>query len=224
MEKFRRELKSVKRFEVSYYVDLVDTIERYVKEKPDISIETCKALLEGLSKLILGELEQTPESYFQDIKLSKLFKEARNCLSKKISKYPIEVIYDDNLVDEFGSIANILSQLIPSGAITRIGIIRNDHGDISHGRSSLKNQVNDEDLAEFVIGITDTVCTYMLRKLDQITDKVLQYKDNPKFNEYLDELYPLDGKTLYSKALFDQEFETYEIQLGDYIIENNPEE
>ena len=47
---------------------------------------------------------------------------------------------------------------------------------------------------------------------------------NDKFNNYLDDMYPLDGTVRYSKALFEQEPETYEIQLGDYTLENNPEE
>ncbi len=40
----------------------------------------------------------------------------------------------------------------------------------------------------------------------------------------LDEETSMPGKILYSKALFEQEFETYEIQLGDYMLENDLEE
>jgi len=75
MDKFRSELKSVRHFDAAYYDELLDTINRYVSEKPDISIETCKSLFEGMSKLILMELEQTPESYFKnnDLTLARLF-------------------------------------------------------------------------------------------------------------------------------------------------------
>lgn len=105
-----------------------------------------------------------------------------------------------------------------------IGELRNEHGDISHGRASLKDQVNDADFADFIIGITDSLCTYMLRRLDQLAEVELQYEDNPEFNAFLDEAYPLGNGVRYSKALFDQELETYEIELGDYIIENNPDQ
>ena len=111
------------------------------------------------------------------------------------------------------------------GAVVKyLGEIRNNHCDIGHGRASLKDQVNDADFAEFIIGITDNLCTYMLRRLDQLSEKEVQYEDNPAFNQYLDEESPMPGKIFYSKALFEQEFETYEIQLGDYMLEEDMEE
>ena len=64
----------------------------------------------------------------------------------------------------------------------------------------------------------------MLRRLDQLVEPELLYDDNPEFNDHLDEQYPLDGTILYSKALFDQEFLDYEIQLSDYNIENELED
>ena len=69
-----------------------------------------------------------------------------------------------------------------------------------------------------VTGITDNICTYMLRKLDLLTDDEVQYDENDEFNNYLDDQYPLGGKVRYSKALFEQEPTTNEIQLGDYAL------
>lgn len=226
MDNFKRELRTVRRFEASYYKQLLETIEQYVDEKPDITIETCKAIIEGLSKLILGELNQTPDSYFKnnDLTLSRLFKEARNCLKEKIDEDQSIVVYDDKIIGEYGGLANILGQLMPAEVVAQIGRLRNDHGDISHGRSPLKKQINDEDLAELIVGLTDHICTYLLRKLNQLTADVLHYEDNPEFNKNLDEINPLPGNILYSKALFEQELESYEIELGDYIIESCPEE
>ena len=60
--------------------------------------------------------------------------------------------------------------------------------------------------------------------MDRLADKVTEYDDHPEFNDFLDEQNPLPGKTRYSRALFDQEFETYEIELGDFLLEFNPEE
>jgi hypothetical protein len=34
----------------------------------------------------------------------------------------------------------------------------------------------------------------------------------------------MPGTILYSKALFEQEFETYEIELGDHMLEDNLEQ
>jgi hypothetical protein len=111
-----------------------------------------------------------------------------------------------------------------SGVVHYIGEVRNEHCDIGHGRASLKDQVNDADFAELVVGITESICTYMLRRLDFLADKVIEYEDNPAFNAFLDEQHQLPGKILYSLALFNQERETYEMELADFLLESDPEE
>lgn len=221
MDKFRSTLKEARHFDAKYYKELLDTIDSYVTEKPDITIETCKAVIEGLSKLILMELEQTPDSYFNDpdLRLPRLFKEARNALKKHIDLNRNPIIYEGGITDEYGSIPNILEQLLKPEVVAKIGTLRNDHGDISHGRTPLKVQVNDEDLADLIIGLTDNICSYILRKFYQVKDDILFYEDNPEFNTYLDGLNPMPDNVLYSKALFEQWPETYEVQLGDYKLE-----
>jgi len=50
-------------------------------------------------------------------------------------------------------------------------------------------------------------------------------KDNPEFSwKFLDEQFPLDGRIRYSSAFFEQEPETYEVELGDYILDKEEEE
>ncbi len=75
-----------------------------------------------------------------------------------------------------------------------IGEVRNEHCDLGHGRASLKEQVNDADFADLIIGITDSICTYMLRRLDQLADTVTEYEDHPEFNNFLDEQNPYPEK------------------------------
>lgn len=206
MEKLKHEIRKVKRYNLEYYHSHLSLIEGYIEEKPDISIETCKALIEGISILALHLLNQEPLNSHQDNSFSELFKRALAELQKGRG------FSDVDMVKRLGSVVHYL------------GEIRNSHCDVGHGRASLKDQVNDADFAEFIIGITDNLCTYMLRKLDQLSEKEVQYEDNPAFNDSLDEETPMPGKILYSKALFEQEFETYEIQLGDYMLEDNLEE
>ena len=206
MDKFKAEIHRVKRHKLEYYDSHLTLIEAYIDEKPDISIETCKALIEGLSKLALHMLNQEPLESQKSEDVQSLFKRALKELQKGRG------FSDIDLVNRAGSVVHY------------IGELRNEHGDISHGRASLKDQVNDADFADFIIGITDSLCTYMLRRLDQLAEVELQYEDNPEFNAFLDEAYPLGNGVRYSKALFDQELETYEIELGDYIIENNPDQ
>lgn len=206
MEKLKHEIHRIKRHNLEYYHSHLSLIEGYVDEKPDISIETCKALIEGISKLALFLLDQEPIDSHKNAKVEDLFKRALNTLQKGRG------FSDVDMVRRLGS------------SVHYIGELRNSHGDIGHGRASLKEQVNDADFAELIIGVTDNLCTYMLRRLDQLSQKELQYEDNPEFNESLDRDNPLPGKMLFSRALFEQEFETYEIQLGDFILESNPEE
>tara|TARA_R100000935_G_scaffold58705_1_gene97159 strand:- start:2672 stop:3289 length:618 start_codon:yes stop_codon:yes gene_type:complete len=205
MEKLKQEIQRIKRHRLEYYQSHFDLIEDYIDEKPDISIETCKALIEGISKLSLHLLKQEP-LITKPEDLSPLVKRALSALQEGRGFSDIETCR------RF------------AGIVHYIGEVRNANCDIGHGRPSLKEQVNDPDFAELIIGVTDNICTYMLRRLDTLAEKVIDYEENPAFNELLDEQYPLPGKMLYSKALFHQEPETYEIQLADFLLEPDPEE
>ncbi len=206
MEKLRKEIKRIKKHKLEYYDSLLDVVEVYIEEKPDITIETCKSVIEGISKLVIHLLRQEPLHKLDSSDFQPLFKRALSVLSED------SVSFDSDLSKRFGSVVHCLGEL------------RNQHCDISHGKASLKDQINDADFSEMVIGMTDSICTYMLRKLDRLTDDEVQYDENEEFNDYLDDQYPLDGKVRHSKALFEQEPETCEVRLGDYLIENNPEE
>jgi hypothetical protein len=206
MDKLKSEIHRIKRHRLEYYASHLDLVEKYVDEKPDISIETCKALIEGISKLSLHLLNQEPLESHNSEKLQALVKRALSELQK-----------GKGFAD-----ADLCKRL--SGVVHYIGEVRNEHCDIGHGRASLKEQVNDADFAELVTGITEHICTYMLRRLDRLVEPTLEYEDNEDFNEHLDAQFDLPGKLRYSRALFEQEPETYEIQLEDYKLENNQEE
>lgn len=206
MEKLKQEIQRIKRHRLEYYQSHFDLVEDYIDEKPDISIETCKALIEGISKLSLHLLAQEPLEVLNNKKFQVLAKEALVILQRGRG------FSDDEACRRV------------SGVIQYIGEVRNSHCDIGHGRASLKEQVNDADFAELIVGLTDSICTYMLRRLDILAEKVIEYDDNPEFNAFLDEEHQLPGKILYSIALFNQERETYEIELADFLLESDPEE
>ena len=205
MEKLRSELERIKRHRLAYYKSHLSIVEDYIDDKPDIAIETCKALIEGISKLSLFLLKQKPLKGNND-KLHDLFKEALQALQTGRGFSDID-----------------LAKRIES-VVSYIGELRNEHGDISHGRASLKEQVNDADFAELIVGLTDSLCTYLLKRLDQLVEPIVEYDANSGFNAYLDQFHSFDDGILYSKALFDQEPKTYEIRLSDYLIEQENED
>lgn len=206
MDKLKHEIQRIKRHNLEYYHSHLDLIETYIEEKPDISIETCKAVIEGISKLSLHILLQKPLADQNKEDFTPLCRRALNELQKGRG------FSDSGLCQRL------------AGVVHYIGEIRNAHCDIGHGRASLKEQVNDADFAELIIGITENLGTYMLRRLDYLAEPVLEYEDNPDFNNYLDELNSLPNNVLFSKALFDQEPETYEVELGDYKLQLETEE
>ena len=82
MEKLKHEISRVKRYNLEYYHSHLSLIESYIEEKPDISIETCKALIEGISILTLFLLKQEPLGSHNKDKFSDLFKRALSELQK----------------------------------------------------------------------------------------------------------------------------------------------
>ena len=194
MKKLREEIRRLKKHHVDYYLSLCDVAEKYIDEKPDITIETCKSIIEGISKLTIHLLKQEPIHRLNSSDFDQLFKDALKAIDQKSDR---NFSFDKDAVNRFGS------------AIHHLGRIRNHHGDISHGRASLKHQTNDADLAELIIGFTDSIGTYMLRKLEQLghfaSDEGIEYDTNEDFNYALDESYPIEGNLSFSRALFDQD-------------------
>ena len=208
MEKLRSEISRLKKHNLNYYESHCDVIEKYFEEKPDISIESCKAILEGISKLTIHLLTQEPLSRLNSSKYDQLFKQALNAIDQKGG---------DNFSLDIVAIQRF------SSAVGYLGEIRNRHGDISHGKASLKEQVNDAELSEMVAGITDSIGTYMLRKLDQlnqfVVDDVIEYCTNDAFNIAIDETFPMEGGLSYSRALYDQDPTGYQELLDNWCAE-----
>jgi hypothetical protein len=98
-----------------------------------------------------------------------------------------------------------------------IGNIRNDRGDISHGRLSPKPEQSDTHFSNFVMALTDSFASYLLISFSKVSiTKELEYEDNIDFNEWLDNENPL-GNLSYSKALFTQDQVAYEEELENYL-------
>lgn len=192
-----------------YYYVVLEKITENRSSNPDIAIESCKSLVEGVSKSILKHTEKT----YDEKKASKddigpLLKKAVNALAER----------DAKIEEQFTkAVGNLIHQL---------GTLRNERGDISHGKSAPKPVSSSPHLATLVVQATDGLVAFLLQELFalDLTDvDTLKYEDNPAFNESLDELYPMNGGLSYSRALFDQDFVTYEEGLEDYLVEQEEE-
>ena len=188
-----------------YYYVILEKITENRTSNPDIAIESCKSLLEGLAKSILKHTDKT----YADIQrptdeLNPLLKKAINALADR----------NANIEEQFTKAAGNL--------IHQLGSLRNERGDISHGKSAPKLIKSSPHLANLVVQVTDGVAAFLLHELfalDLSDFDPLKYEDNPDFNEYLEELSPVRGEISYSRALFDQDFVAYEEQLEDFRSE-----
>ena len=189
--------------EFQYYHNILDKIEENREKMPDIAIESCKSLVEGVSKTILNKLKvaYSDKGVGADT--------ARNLFKKVLDSIPSAVSCDVEFVDKICAL------------ITRMTEIRNKRGDISHGRLSPKEEESDKSLAEFIAHVTDGTIYYLLKiyfTADLSYLEEMKYEDSPEFNQSLDENYQLDGIVSYSRALFDQDLTSYRVQRDEYLF------
>jgi Abortive infection C-terminus len=203
----------------AYYLPLFSKARRNVSKHPDICIETCKSLLEGISKtIILGLDAAAISSELDKLKVEPLVKSAAKLL--KANDDVIEVDFVNRV----------------SGLAHSLGALRNARGDISHGKAVPKAKESSADFARLCLQMTDAMTYYMLQSFFAVNEPVaaiddedeqpellpggipkIAYDDNPDFNDELDGQYPLDGKLLYSDALYRLYYEDYIIELEAFL-------
>jgi len=201
----------------AYYLALFSQARRNAGKHPDICIETCKSLLEGISKTIILNLDSTSSSDDLDAKgVEPLVKSAAKLLRVN------DDVIEDHFINRVGGLAHAL------------GALRNARGDISHGKAVPKLYNSSDHFARLCLQMTDAVCFYMLKSYFEASKALpadedggdkpeasvlpgglpdLAYEDNPDFNEDLDQRYPLEGKLVYSDALYRLFYEDYVIEL-----------
>lgn len=195
------------------YTKIIEIIEGNELTNPDICIESCKALVEGISKTILINLDntKTTENIDKD-DLPKLFKEAMRKLS-------------DECEDIDGDFAARFSAIIQV-----IGEIRNKRSDISHGRMAPKFIFSSPKLASTVVSMTESMLEYILEhyfSLD-LTVKgrlIFDAKDMEDYNKWLDDSidFPIK-KASYSKLLYENDYDEYESRYSDEFLKSKEEE
>jgi hypothetical protein len=208
--------------EFRYYIKMMKKAEQHLKSQPDICIEICKSLIEGVSKTII--LHYEPE-----IELKKLNSMDMSPLTKKACQF---LRQDINVIeDEF--VRRV------SSTVEFLGSLRNERGDISHGKQVPKPASSNDKLSTVIFQVTSGLLIYMLdgffdaktqarlatAVVQPTQDEeeggapdlpVVEYDANPDFNSSLDQQYPYEGKLSYSFGLFSLYYEDYVIGLEEY--------
>jgi hypothetical protein len=189
--------------ELRYYIPIIEKAEHNEEQHPDICIECCASLFQGVSKTIVNRLNPPEDKKaFENSAIGWQVKQALQCLASK-----------DGGVTEIDFPRRVES------LVQIVGELRNQRGDISHGRAVPKELQSDRSLARLVLNVTEPVLRYMLATYFALKPErtfIPPYGENEKFNEVLDEANPMPGKLIYSKALYDQFPEDYVIRLKDY--------
>ncbi len=209
MNLLRSEIINITKFKpeigLNYYNDLLDIIDSHHNKKPDTSIETCKAIIEGISKLIIHKIKQEPIAVLdKSNNFKELVKRALNCLNEEND------FFDTEFVRGITNLINILSEN------------RNDHCDIGHGRASVKEQINCQDFSEMISGFTESISVYLLKKLDQviIPNNAYESEQMQAFNMWLDDNC-LDFPILtekYSKVLYEYDRDMYYTKYNEEFL------
>ncbi|WP_256875665.1 abortive infection family protein, partial [Actinobacillus suis] len=183
----------------------VDGVLNNFERNPTLSIEICKALIEGVCKTILTDKgNRIPEQF------PKLVIETLNSLN--INNHP-----------DYEHINQLFSRL--NGVIQYIGEIRNSVGCYASHGQDIEHKKPTKDLALFVSHTTNSVLGFILHLYifsdDLRINHRIRYEDYAEFNQFLDEEYAPkfpDGLSIsYSLALFEQDIEAYKGFYEEYI-------
>lgn len=179
---------------------LIAEIEANIESEPDISIESCKSLIESIAKNILKRLDVSyDERIVNDLEIPRLLKEAKVKLTEKVD-------CESTLIERYNSVLQYIAEL------------RNSRGEISHGKTLPKAERSSIQAAKSIKSFTDGFASYFLHLLLSIEPPPpgkVSYEDNQDFNDSLDETYPLRVVS-YSKALYEQDYVAYEQELENY--------
>jgi len=211
-------LSSHKDFE--YYFSIIDIAEESVNEKPDVTIDCCKSLIEGVAKSILITLDNNYKKnnkLVDGVKASKLFDKAIKLISK----------YDQSLIGKESDFLSKSRELVD----VIIGI-RNDRGEISHGKFTPKPNeiISTSEFGLFVINLTDSIVSFMLKILFQIdipnTERLIyEDKEMEAYNTWLDDStdFPIK-KAKYSQLLYENDYDEYESRYSDEFLKTDETE
>jgi hypothetical protein len=189
---------------------LLTHIDQQANQCGDTLIECSKSFIEAIAKNAIIKLK--PNEKIKDINeatLGELFKKTRKAICEHSS---IEKFMPLSEVELFFSALNQWMLFI--------GKIRNDIGEVSHGKILPKSYSLDLEIAQIFSEIIDRfayVVLSMLLEIDLSYTQNYRYEDFSEFNAHLDEQYVLPNSLSYSRALFEQDYDAYSEELDNYL-------
>jgi hypothetical protein len=193
--------------EFQYYLKHAKEIKGHEETYPDITIECCTSLLQGLSKSICYRLDPTTD---------------RKAFEKGTIEHQVKTAF--KLI---GSTSDVIEIALPQACSTvarLAGELRNMRGDISHGKAVPKEIQSDASLARLALDVTEALSRYMLCHLVLLTEPKLRYEDHSELNLILDDIREPIGSTPYSLLLFKHDFDAYVFELDKFNAERGAEE
>ena len=209
------------------YLTLVLKVENNVSVNPDIAIESCKSLIEGLCLKTLTLLsdkyngsKRIQSNCKNDLKklTNMAFDEVySNFVERQLHESLSTMIIDVSVSNRIKDKAKRKVKEQTKSAVAKISALRNERGDISHGRNYPKDQESSTILAKSIQSITDGICSFMILeigtqyKAKNKEGKKLIYKELKDFNTWLDEIHNISTiKVDYSKLLYENAPDKYE--------------
>jgi hypothetical protein len=190
---------------------MIDLILSQEKKRPDISIEGCKSLIEGISKFLYFNLNKNNLNLVSWKKLYFKDKFEKAIASLELDGYEKEFLEKN------------------SALILNLGQIRNDRGDIAHGQAYPKDHYSETYFQKFIALWTEGLCYFLLSSYiiskQKVDDGTYTQEQFEEFDHYLETSRP-EIQISYSKALKEQDPLQYETLLEDYInkIEKDKED
>lgn len=192
--------------EFQYYLKHAKEIKGHEETHPDITIECCTSLLQGLSKSICYRLDPTID---------------RKAFEKGTIEYQVKTAF--KLI---GSASDVVEIALPQACSTvarLAGELRNMRGDISHGKAVPKEIESDASLARLALDVTEALSRYMLCHLMLLTEPKLRYEENIELNQILDDIGEPIGSTPFSLLLFTHDIDAYVFELDKFNAEQEDE-
>jgi DNA mismatch repair ATPase MutS len=197
------------------FAEFIKAIEIYHQELDShtgVTADCCNSLIQSLCRTIITQMTSETAASLKKDRTDQLVKKAAKLLQQN------DDIYERNLISQLEQIGKHINDL------------RNARGEISHGRAIPKELIHDKELPRLLREITESLARYLLSsffcsRIEEPTEEAkkekscIQYDKNPEFNDYLDQLYPYEGKLLYSQGLYTLYYEDYDIKLQEFLDE-----